>query len=357
MLSLPANILEQTPEDMARTSLAAQAAYEFVSGQIAGIIDDKIREKLLVMYEYPRPCLPEQMPRRKKLFCKLRDSGMLDVGLTFDEFVPKTIHRKKPPPVWAASGSHYRGHNAHPGGLLIHTEKNLRFALTAAEMHEAAYGLPADRDMLIFAQVAHDLAKTWLLPWQEDGACLPQYQIAGAGAHHVFGLAESIHQGFPPVLIFSQAATHVDPCTGEGYAEICGFLRAACLIAGADPVSYGFWDKRGQPEFDHYAREHWFNYMADRMVVFTLRAGRRAVKLLKKLAEETYGFSKQELDGKPFNQFRNYLFCQIGTAGILRALSLGGTALLAQEVQLCLAKANKQRKEESHLCKPQSKKK
>jgi hypothetical protein len=337
MQNVMAGLLALTPEQMAACSPEVQKARAFLAEQVAGIKDPALQKHLTEMFERPQPCLPDGRKEQKALYQRLIKAGYLESDITFAQFIPASDEYFIPP-VWAAAGSHYRGHHAYPGGLVVHTAKNLRIALHNARLYADMYGLPFERDLLVFAQTTHDLAKTWLLPWQADGSCLAQYRLAGAGAHHVFGLAESIRRQIAPAAVWAQAATHINPEGKRGRAKLAAFLRAACLIADADPASYGLCDAESELLPENRRVEYWFSYISDHMVIFAIMATWRAVSRLKELAANVYGFDAAQLAGRAFNQFRNYLFCQLGLRGLLNAAATDDLSALAAKAAPLLAK-------------------
>ncbi|MDR2006401.1 MAG: hypothetical protein LBP78_04070 [Acidaminococcales bacterium] len=324
------------PEEMARASALTQNAHAYILQKIDEITDDVVREKLRGMYASP-DCsyLPDGRPGREDLYHRLRRAGYLPEKISLPDFLPPP--GVAPIPVWVGPGSSHSSHHAHPGGLVLHTAENLSLSLALAELHGKFSGVVLDKDMLIFAQTAHDLAKCWLFPCGEDGSYPAKYNIAGNGAHHVFGLAASVKYGLPPEFIVAQAATHVSPGDPDA-AEIIGrFLRAACFIAEISPAAYGFFDKAGRPAFDNLRLEHCFSYMGDHTDVFSVPQYKLAVRALQHLAEREYGFSPAELQGKLFNQLRNYIFCFLGAARVFQLAAHGGNALREEtDAVLCL---------------------
>jgi hypothetical protein len=130
----------------------------------------------------------------------------------------------------AAPGGNAGSHHDWPGGLADHEQFNLSLALSLAALYEAESGLPVDRDVLVAAVLWHDWAKTLVLTFHPDGRLAEERAIAGAGAHHVLGLAEAMARGLPPTLILTQACAHVAP-VGEDSRKVEAWLKAAAIIA------------------------------------------------------------------------------------------------------------------------------
>jgi hypothetical protein len=154
----------------------------------------------------------------------------------------------------AAAGGTAMGHHAYPGGLVYHTLFNLRSGVAYAHNYRFVYGIAADEDLIRAAAIWHDVAKTFTLPWNEDGS-LPKEEasLAGTSAHHIWGVAEALARKLPPKFIVTLASAHEAPW-GEGRKKVCGFLRAASRIAGVDYAAAGLrtdgeglageWDKQ-----------------------------------------------------------------------------------------------------------------
>lgn len=314
-------IFTMPPQKMALKSKYVVNSYNYLLTAIDNM-DNKILQKLLTKMlaneQQAFLSLYKDNPeRRQETYEKLIECGYIDSTLTVEEFLPYTNNQ----PIWSAIGSHYYGHHSHPGGLVLHTAENLRISFAAAKAHSKMFNLKFDNDIVVFAQIAHDLAKAWLLAWLPDGACLPQYNIAQTGAHHIFGLAESIYLNSPPKAVFAQACTHVNPGNKKALEVICHFLKAACIIANVDPVKYGLFDQQGKLTFDYKQMEFWFCYMGDHSVVFTVPSARRVIKNLKILAQEDYGFTQEDLKTYKFNQFRNYVLTQNTITRLYKLLS------------------------------------
>jgi hypothetical protein len=129
-----------------------------------------------------------------------------------------------------APGGNSGSHHDWPGGLVDHEGFNLRLALALADLYAAEGGVPVDHDALVGSVLWHDWAKALVLPFDADGNLPPEGPIAGAGAHHVLGLAESMARGLQPRMILTQACAHVAP-VGEDRRKVEDWLRAAAIIS------------------------------------------------------------------------------------------------------------------------------
>lgn len=133
----------------------------------------------------------------------------------------------------AAPGGNAGSHHDWPGGLAEHEAFNLRLALTLAELYESEGSGRVDRDALTAAVLWHDWAKALVLTWRPDGTLPTERPIAGAGAHHVLGLAEAMARRLPPAVILVQACAHAAPVSEDG-RKVGDWLRAAAIIARTD---------------------------------------------------------------------------------------------------------------------------
>ncbi|WAC49175.1 hypothetical protein OVA03_04470 [Asticcacaulis sp. SL142] len=138
-------------------------------------------------------------------------------------------------PFITAPGGNGGSHHDWPGGLVDHEDANLRIGRDLAATYEAQSGVPVDADTLTAAIIWHDWAKALVLTWQGDGTLTSEYYIAGAGAHHILGLAEAMARGLPADMIMAQACAHTAP-VGSDAQTVANWLKAAAIIARLDTV-------------------------------------------------------------------------------------------------------------------------
>jgi len=201
-------------EAIAKTSPSARASLAFIESQARQIKDPPLRAAVRAL---------------------LSAAGFIDPA----KVAPDALFPPLPPLSFlAAPGGGTGGHHSYPGGLAEHTAFNLQTALDLEANYRTRYGLKdLDHDLVVAAPILHDLMKPWCLQWRADGTELDQPTIAGTASHHIFILAELIHRGLSPELISAVAAAHEPAHLGE--EKVAGFLRAAALLAGADPVQRG----------------------------------------------------------------------------------------------------------------------
>lgn len=100
-----------------------------------------------------------------------------------------------------------------------------------------------------------------MFQWNADGTEFAEFSFGGngfadnngaagdsrTGGHHILSLAETIARGLPPGFVVAQASAHGAPTLGNEY-RVVNWIRAAAIIAGADPVARGLLarDKAGK---------------------------------------------------------------------------------------------------------------
>jgi hypothetical protein len=144
-------------------------------------------------------------------------------------------------PFWSAPGSHDGSHHAYPGGLAVHERFNAMMAQQFAATYDAQYfggRATVDRDTVVGAALYHDIMKTIVLQWREDGSIFDELTIAGTGAHHILSGAEAIVHGHAPRFVIALLSAHAAPSLGD-QTHVVDWCRAAAIVAGVDPVQYG----------------------------------------------------------------------------------------------------------------------
>ena len=121
-------------------------------------------------------------------------------------------------------------HHAYPGGLSVHAWAAVLNARGLAAAYQQVYGVKLRDEWLVAAALWHDALKSATLPWRDDATCGPEPRIAGTGAHHVLALAAAIVRRLPDGLVLTIASAHA-PVFEAGAKQVCGFLRAASIIA------------------------------------------------------------------------------------------------------------------------------
>ena len=148
----------------------------------------------------------------------LRSEGLIDAPLAL------------PPQRGSFAAACGGGHHDYPGGLAVHTWTDLLHARGLAEAYQRVYGVKLRDDWLVAAAIWHDSLKAATLPWRDDATCGPEQRIAGTGAHHVLAIAAAMLRRLPEGLVSTIASAHA-PVFGDGAKAVCGWLRAAFILA------------------------------------------------------------------------------------------------------------------------------
>lgn len=189
-------------------------------------------------------------------------------------------------------------------------------------------GLKLDFDHAVGGEILHDLHKPWVFQWEADNACRKEEALAGTGEHHVLSIAESIKRGLPAEFVVAQACAHEHPGSASGEAQVVGWLRAAAIIAGVDPVKAGLIAADGKTLPLPRRIEGWVVHLADHDWVISVPACQWVVKALRNLAEKKWGVR----DEKTFNALRNYVLCNLTAMRLYGILSAQGEEAFAADV-------------------------
>lgn len=162
----------------------------------------------------------------------------------------------------------------------------------------------------------------------KNHACRVEQTLAGTGEHHVLSVAESIKRGIKPSLVVAQVCAHEHPSSKQGEALVVGWLKAASIIAGVDPVKSGLLaaDQKTLPL--PRRMEGYVVHLADHDWVISSSACQWSVQALKDLAKEQYGIT----DETQFNAFRNYVLANLTAMRLYGILSSQGRKAFAADV-------------------------
>lgn len=285
-------------------------AWESIKTTGNKINNPSLRSKVLDILHNPAPTLTRRIgtSEKKEIWKELTAKGLLN-DVSFADFLPPSSSATTvPQPFYSAPGSGYGSHHAYPGGLATHTNVNTQVSLAIYKGYQDVYGYLLDRDVVIAAQLLHDLHKPWVFQWQKNGASRTERKFAGTGEHHPLGVAESIVRGLPATVCVAQACAHNHPRTPEDEAKVVGWITTAAIIAGVDPVQYGLLEKGGASLPLPRRQEGFVCHLGDHDWVLTVPAAQWTIPLLKTIAQRDYGI--KAADSKPFNKLRNYVFSQ-----------------------------------------------
>ena len=310
LLKLPTN-----PIEVAQNSELVQSAWDYLLKQINSLHDTTLRAQVLDLYKNTVPTFMSLYPTKDKVqavYDKLLQNGLVDPKLTpIDKiFPPLKDLNTLPQPFFSAPGSGYASHHSYPGGLVTHTAVNVEITKAIVETYSDIMEYDANYDISVAGQLLHDLAKPWVFQWQQDGSSLPEYTIAGTGAHHVFSIAEVIFRGLPKDEIIAQACAHNHPGSPKDEAQVVGWIKAAAILAGKDPIALGLLSKDGKTLPTHHKHAGYIVHLGDHDFVLSVPVAKQSVELLKAVAVKEYGFKDNELNTLKFNAFRNYIAAQ-----------------------------------------------
>ena len=275
-------------EKLAKQNALGKTSLAFVQETAKRIKDPKTKKTVLAILANPAPTFMARYPdapAKEAIRARLVSEGLLAATVTVaDLFPPLDSPEKSPLSFLATPGGTPDHHHDYPGGLAEHTAFNLQAALDLEKNYKVRYGVTLDPDLIIAAPILHDAYKAWVFQWTKDGSQFKQATLAGTGCHHPFGVAESIHRGLPAELVVAQAAAHDPP--GIAPEKVIAYLRAAALLAGADPVAKGYlaraedgsWSLAKLPSF-----EATVNHLSDHDYILTDPAGRSVADSLERL--------------------------------------------------------------------------
>ena len=319
--------LEMSPEEMAKSSKLVMDSWDYLNKTVQTIENPAIKQTVMGVLDNPAPTFMENLmdPANKSAVYKKLNSDGLIKDLAENDFLPPTADPKKAPhPFWAAPGSGYTSHHAYPGGVVTHTALNVMVAQTLYEGYVKTYGFELDRDTVIGSQALHDLHKSWVFQWGADGESRTELKLAGTGEHHPYSVAESFYRGLPAEFAVAQACAHNHPGFENDEKQVVGWLKAASALLGVDPVEKGLLAESGETLPVPRRMEGFVCHLGDHDWILTVPAAIWLIPEMKKVAVGKYGMKESELDGKKFNQFRNYCFSQATIMTLYHTLSTKG---------------------------------
>lgn len=333
-------VLTLAPAEMAQSSYIIAQHFEYLKRQAQSIYQSDLREKVLAILMNPAPTFMKKLARQSMQQQKIEQLGAEGFyqrqryGTRIIPLFPACDDYLVAPQSFdSAPGSGYFRHHAYPGGLVLHTSVNLQAALGMKAVYEQSYGFSVNADVLIAAQILHDCQKTWVLQWLDNGRIFPQASLARTGSHHVFGLAESITRRFPAEVIIAQACAHNHLGAKDAEGDIVGWIRAACILTDTDPVHEGYLSLDGWTLPKPRPLENCITHLGDHNWVVSLPASQWMNPLLEKIAQDEYGLTINDINGRPYYQLRNYLYSQITTLLFYQVYATQGEQAVRQLVR------------------------
>ncbi len=298
-----------TPKEMAEASGEVMSSWEYLNKTANEIREPHMRATVLEILNNPTPSVLESIDK-KEVYNELKANGFTNADSK--SFLPEAKSATKAlQPFYTATGSGWTSHHAYPGGLATHTAFNVKMAVAMAENYKEIYNFEADKDIVIAAQALHDLHKPWVFQWQSNNKCRNEQALAGTGEHHVLSLAESIHRNLSSDLVIAQAGAHTPPGNEQSEANVVKWLKAAAIINGKDPVKLGLLAKDGKTLPLPRKTEAFITHVADHDYVLSVPALQWLLPVMKNIAQSTYKISGSDLDGKVYNNLRNYVLSQV----------------------------------------------
>jgi hypothetical protein len=268
---------------LARGSSLVSATYSRIEALASSVEDGALRVALLELIRNPRALYAEKHPTPAARTA-VRDALAREGFVAADAPVRGIFPPGTEPgttlavqPFWAAPGSGEGSHHDYPGGLALHESFNASIATGIAAQYDAHYfgGRPTvSRDAVIAAALYHDVMKTIVFGWNDDGTVFDELQIAGTGGHHVLSAAEAIARGHDPTFVTTLLAAHAAPSLGDE-AKVVAWCRAAAIVAGVDAIAYGLVKREGSAyalAADPPPLEAFVNHLSDHDYVVSVHA-------------------------------------------------------------------------------------
>jgi hypothetical protein len=268
---------------LARSANLAAATYARVEALASSITDGALRADVLDLIRNPRALYAERHPApasRAAVRDALARAGFVAPAASVTGiFPPGTEPRASTAvqPFWCAPGSSEGSHHDYPGGLAMHESFNASMATAFASTYDAHYfgGRPTvSRDTVVAAALYHDVMKTVVFGWNDDGTVFDELTIAGTGAHHVLSGAEAIARARDPRFVTTLLSAHAAPSLGDE-AKVVAWCRAAAIVANVDPVAYGLVKRDGANyalAADPVPLEAFVNHLSDHDYVVSVHA-------------------------------------------------------------------------------------
>lgn len=314
-----------SPQQMAETSPLVQESWAYLQKEIHSLQDPGLRTLVTKIYKNPEPTLTTQLDAKNRQAVWQELQAKEYTKQSAQEFLPPLPQGKQITfTTLAAPGSGYGSHHAYPGGLITHLATNVAITNAIVETYNTVYGYEVNRDIAIASQLLHDLHKPYVFQWQADASSRKEEQLAGTGQHHTLSLAELIVRKAPAALVVAQACAHTHPGWADEEKQVVGWLKAAAIIAGVDPVQYGLLATSGETLPQPRQQEGFLCHLGDHDFVLSVPAVKWTLPVMQKIAQQQYGLSEADVNGKPFNSLRNMVYSRESAMKIHHALAQEG---------------------------------
>jgi hypothetical protein len=333
-----ADVIAMSPDQMARASRLVMGAYNELLQTASSLENQHYRELMAECTARPKVTFLEMYKTdadRKKLFDEMVRLGFFNPEDDPDYVWPKG--HMNPQTYLTAPSSHNDFYNAHPGGLALTVAYNIRMADAYTQNYRQVFGVPSNRDLPVASLLVHEYPKVWLYQWQPDGSWLEEPRTVYDDkwhAHCIYVTAELMYRRYDSRIVTAMAAAHqlsyleasMDGrrvvTNWRGLERVAHFINAAAVMAQVDPVDYGILEKRnGKIVLAPQPAEQWVTHLADMNWPYTMGAAHLYTwPMLKEVAERDFGISAKDLNGRPFNQFKNFVWSQLGQIALYEVL-------------------------------------
>jgi hypothetical protein len=337
-------VISLSAEQMARASRLVTSAYHELLQVAASLEDQAYRQLMTECIAAPKVTFLDLYPTpedRREIFAEMVRLGFFNAADSADEVFP--ADPRSPQTYLTAPSSHNDFYNAHPGGLAVTVAYNVRMAEAYTANYRQMFGIPINRDLPSAALCIHEYPKVWLYQWQEDGSWSEEPRTVYDDtwhAHCIYVTAELLHRRFDSRLVMAMAAAHQLSalnasmngkqvvCDWVGLERVAHFIKAAGALAQVDPVDYGLLEKRGgKLVLAPQPAEQWVTHLADMNWPYAMGAAQLyTYPLLQQVARDDFGLSEKDLGARPFNQFKNYVWSQLGQITLYEILVREGFA-------------------------------
>jgi hypothetical protein len=349
-------IIAMSPEQMARASRLIMGTYNELLQTAASLESDHYRELMTECITAPKVTFLEMYPKpqdRDRLFKEMVRLGFFNPEDNADHVWPSG--NLNPQTYLTAPSSHNAFYNAHPGGLAVTVAFNIRMADAYTQNYRQVYGVPANRDLPVASLLVHEYPKVWLYQWQDDGTWREEPRTVYDDtwhAHCIYVTAELMYRRYDSRIVMAMAAAHqlsyleasMDGrdvvCNWRGLERVAHFIKAAAVMAQVDPVDYGLLERQGdQMVLAPVPAEQWVTHLADMNWPYAMGAAHlHTWPMLQQIAGSDLGLSRKDLQGKPFNQLKNYVWSQLGQIGLYEILVREGYDAARNTIQRLISK-------------------
>ncbi|MGF1609165.1 MAG: hypothetical protein ACFCUQ_07200 [Kiloniellales bacterium] len=348
-------VIAMTPEDMAHASRLVMGIYDELLQTAASLEDDGYRRLMTECIVKPKVTFLEMYPSgadRKNLFNEMVRLGFFNAGDDPDHVWPQG--HMTPQSYLTAPSSHNDFYNAHPGGLALTVAYNIRMADAYTQNYRQVYGLPISRDLPVASLLVHEYPKVWLYQWLDDGSWLEEPRTVYDDtwhAHCIYVTAELMYRRYDSRIVMAMAAAHqlsmLDASMDGrrvvtnwiGLERVAHFIKAAAIMAQVDPVDYGLLERKGKDMvLAPLPAEQWVTHLADMNWPYAMGAAQLYTwPLLKQLAKDDLGIKAKDLEGRPLNQLKNYVWSQLGQIALYEILVREGFEAARKTVRRLVA--------------------